>query len=77
MSVCWTLFKSESIWNSFDVDCILQNGDILFKYLNKCRYRGMQDLPQELFIKYSSINVEFLNNRTGEIYFGGIFCTYY
>ena len=24
MSVCWTLFKSVSIWDSFDLDCILQ-----------------------------------------------------
>ena len=27
----------------------------------------MEDLPQEFFIENLSINVEFLNNRTGEI----------
>ena len=27
----------------------------------------MEDLPQEFFIGDSAINVEFLNNRTGEI----------
>ena len=27
----------------------------------------MEDLSQEVFIENSSINVEFLNNRTGEI----------
>ena len=26
----------------------------------------MEDLPQEFFIENSAINVEFLNNRTGE-----------
>ena len=27
----------------------------------------MEDLPQKFFIENSSINVEFLNNKTGEI----------
>ena len=27
----------------------------------------MEDLPQETFLENSSINVEFLDNRTGEI----------
>ena len=67
MSVCWTLFKSVSIWDSFDLDCILQKGDFLFKSLNKYQYLGMEDLPQEFFIENLSINVEFLNIRIGEI----------
>ena len=67
MSVCWTLFKSVSIWDSFDLDCILQKGDILFESANNYRYLGMEDLPQEFFIENSSINLEFLNNRTGKI----------
>ena len=67
MSVCWTLFKSVSIWDSFDLDCILQKGFFLFKSLNKYRYLSMKDLPQEFFIENSSINVQFLNIRTGEI----------
>ena len=49
MSVCWTLFKSVSIWDSFDLDCILQKGDLLFKSLNNYKYPGMEDLPQEIF----------------------------
>ena len=28
MSVFWTLFKSVSIWDSFDLDCILQKEDL-------------------------------------------------
>ena len=64
MSACWTLFKSSSIWNSFNLDCILQKGDLLLKSLNNYRYLGMEDLPQEFFIENSSINVQFFNNRT-------------
>ena len=67
MSVCWTLFKSVSILDSFDLDWILQKGDFLFKSLNKYRYPGMEDLPQEFFIENLSINIEFLNIRTGQI----------
>ena len=67
MSVCWALFKSVSIWNSFDLDCMLQKEDLLFKSLNKYRYLGMENLPQEFFIENLPINVEFLNIRIGEI----------
>ena len=44
MSVSWTLLKSASIWDSFDLDCILQKWDLLFKSLNNYRYLGMEDL---------------------------------
>ena len=67
MSVCWTLFKSVSKWDSFDLDCILQKGDLLFKSLNNYRHLGMENLPQDFFIENVSINIEFLNIKTGEI----------
>ena len=67
MSVSWTLFKSASIWDSFGLDCLLQKGDVLLKSLSKYRYLGMKDLPQGFCIENSSINVEFINNRTEEI----------
>ena len=67
ISVFWTSFNSVSICDSFDLDCILQKWDLLLKSLNKCRYLGMEDLPQEFFIETLSINVEFLNIRIGEI----------
>ena len=57
MSVCWTLFKSVSIWDSFHLDCILQKGDILFESANNYRYLGMEDLPQTFFIGNLSINL--------------------
>ena len=34
MSVCWALFKSASMHDYFEFDCILQKGDLLFKFLN-------------------------------------------
>ena len=41
--------------------------EYLFKSLNNYRCLKMEDLSHEFFIQNSSINVEFLNNRTGEI----------
>ena len=67
MSVCLTLLKSASIWNSFNFNYILQKGHILFKSLNNYRYLRIKDLPQEIFTENSSINVKFLNNETGEV----------
>ena len=40
-SVCWTLFKSASIWDSFNLDCILHKGDLFYKSPNYYRYLGM------------------------------------
>ena len=67
MSVCWKLFTSVCIWDFFDLDCILQKGNVLFKSVNNYRYLGMESLPHESFIENSSINIELLNNRTGQI----------
>ena len=77
MSVCWTLFKSTGILDFLEFDCILQKGDLLFKSLNNYICIRMEDLPQKFWIEDLSINVEFLNNRTGEITVGGISCVYY
>ena len=65
MSVFWTLFKSISIWDFFNLDCILQKGDLLFKSLNNNRHLGMKDLLQEFF--FSSINIELFNIIPREI----------
>ena len=66
----FALFKSVSIWGSFNLDCILQKVNVLFKSLHNYRYLGIEDLSQEVFIENSSINVEFLNTRTEEITVG-------
>ena len=67
ISLSWTLFKSPGLWEKFDLDCILGKGDQLFKFIGKFRYLGIEDLPQEFLIENSLINVQFLENKTGEI----------
>ena len=63
--------KSARVWDSFDLDCVLQKRHLNFKSLNNYRYIGIVDFLQEIFIENSAINVELLNNRTGEITAGG------
>ena len=65
MSVTWTLFTSPDMWDTFDLDCILSKGDQLFKYIGKFIYLGIEDLPQEILVEKASVNVEFLENKSG------------
>ena len=67
MSVSWILFKSPGIWDKFELDCILARGDQLFKSIGKFRYLGVEDLPQEFLLENYFMNVEFVENKTGEI----------
>ena len=51
MSVSWILFKSPGMWDKFELDCILDRGDQLFKFIGKFRYIGVEDLPQEFLLE--------------------------
>ena len=61
------MFRSPGLWDRFDSDSMLGKGDQLFKFIGKFRYLRMEDLPQEFFVEITSINMEFLENKTGEI----------
>ena len=66
MSVCWTLFKSANIWDYFDLDCILQKGIFCLNLSIITDILGWNTYHRSFFIENLSINVEFLNNKTGE-----------
>ena len=44
MSVIWTLLRSPTLWDKFDLDCILGSGNQLFVFLRKFRNLRMEDL---------------------------------
>ena len=67
MSVSWILFKPTGMWDKFELDGILARRDQLFKFIGKFRYLGVEDLPQEFLLENYSMNVEFLENKAGEI----------
>ena len=67
MYVTWTMFKSAGIWDKYDLDYILSEGNQLFKPIERFRYLGIGGLPKEFLIENSSINLEFLEDKTWEI----------
>ena len=47
MSSTWVLFRSPGLWDKLDLDSLLGKGDQLFKFIEKFRYLGMENLPQK------------------------------
>ena len=50
-----------------DTGSILGKGDQLFNFISTFWYIAMESLPQEMFTENCFINVEFLDNKEGEI----------
>ena len=67
MAICLTIFKDVHVWESYDLDYILEQGDRIFKDLRMFRLLGIDDLPQNFAVEGTPVVVEFLDNRTGEI----------
>ena len=67
ISASLTIFKPSGLQDKFYLDYMLGKGDQLFKCIRKFKYLGMQDLPQDFLTENSSVNVEFLENKKGEI----------
>ena len=61
------MFRFRGIRYKFELYSILCKGGELFKFIEKFRYLGMEDLPLEFLAENSSINMEFPENETEEI----------
>ena len=76
-SVAFTLIKSPGYWDSKDLDFILENGDYIYKSLNRSDYLMFSDLPIDIplsininiyqSIVQSHVQVEFKENKFGII----------
>ena len=53
--------------SSPNLHCILGKGNQLFKFVDKFRYLGTENLRQDFLIENSSANMEFLENKNREI----------
>ena len=69
MAICWTLVKFIALWKPADLGCILQKDDDLFKKLNLMRIFSVDDLPKNCKIEDVSLNLDYLENKTTEIFF--------
>lgn len=69
--------------DKFDLDGISGKEDPLLTYLDRFRYVGLKDIPQEFVTESFSLNVKFLEKYYGRNYTCGIFvancknCKYY
>ena len=64
-AICFSIVKKVSIWKSFDLDYILENGDETFKTVGISRVMELNELPCNLTIENCSVTVEFLDNQFG------------
>ena len=67
VAVCRNMFKSLARWDGYDLERILENGDLLFKSLNMLRILGVDDLPARVSICDSAVDIGLLENKTQEI----------
>ena len=67
--ICWTLLKGIVLLKSINLDCILWKGYHLFKKLDIMRILSIDDLPQNCKIEDVSLNLDYLENKTGKIVF--------
>ena len=64
-AICWSKIRKVTIWKVLDLDTILENGDQLYKELNKHGLLGVEDLPNTVVIYEQSFSVEMLSNESG------------
>ena len=72
MSVCWSIFISETTWDCTDLDMMLENGNRLFKSLNQYRLLTVDHLPRRVNIYSYLVDIFLSNNKTGEITLNGL-----
>ena len=65
-SLCWSVIRKVSIWQSHDLDYIICTGDKIYKDLGVSKYLNVNDLPVKTFLYGQSFDVVFLNNETRE-----------
>ena len=59
-SVVFSVVKRQAYWDSKDIDFVVQNGDRVYKSLNREDYKMFNELPRMLTINNCVFSVEFL-----------------
>ena len=66
-AICFSLVKKVSIWKSWDLDYILENGDAVFKSLGMLRALSTNELPHHIMIEDNSIEIKMLTECFGHL----------
>lgn len=66
-SIVWSTLHKVSLWTNWDLDYILDNGDILYKSLNVSGAIAFDQLPETIFIEGIRLCITFLENKNGAL----------
>ena len=75
-AIYFTLVRFPGHWNVDDLDFIVNEGDKLYKSLNKSRYLLVTDLPQIVSMFGFHVNITYLENEFGFLSFNLILVFY-
>ena len=64
-AIIWSTVRKVTIWKGLDIDNVLNNGDQLFKSLNKQTVLSADELPNKIDIYGQCLNVRKLCNQPG------------
>ena len=64
-AIAWSTVRKVTIWKGLDLDNVLNNGDQLFKSLNKQTILSADELPNKIDIHGQCLNVRKLCNQPG------------
>ena len=65
VSACFTLVKSPGKWLSTDLDFIIVKGDEIYNSLNKEGHILFNELPRQISLFNTNIDIDFLNINVG------------
>ena len=66
-SIAWSKIRRVGLWNSSDLNYILNEGDQIYKNLGECDFLTVDDLPESVDIKSDCVIVTKLRYIEGEI----------
>ena len=68
VSVSFSLVKSPGKWIFSDLDFIVDKGDEVYRNVNKEGYLMFDELPKQITLFETNVNIDFLTNTYGVLY---------
>ena len=63
-AICWSIVKRVTVWSTYDLDYILENGDSMYKSLNTDKILSLDDLPPNVTVEGYVMQVIKLENES-------------
>ena len=66
-AICWSFIKRVTVWSTYDLDYILENGDRMYMSLETHKILTLDDLPPNVSVEGHAMQVVKLGNESGWI----------